>query len=57
MKVYAFVTAKGSLARVANKNMRFFDGDRLFVRAMKTLLKCKGIDRVFLDTRLEGIFV
>ena len=56
MKVYAFVPAKGSSERIANKNMRFLDGDRLFVRALKTLLKCKEIDRVFLDTESEEMY-
>jgi len=56
LNVYAFVPAKGSSERVANKNMRFLDGDRLFIRALKTLLKCKEVDRVFLDTESEEMF-
>ena len=32
MKVYAFVPAKGTSERVENKNMRFLDGERLYVR-------------------------
>ena len=56
MKVYAFVPAKGSSERVANKNMRFLDGDRLYVRALKTLLACREVDRVFLDTESEEMY-
>lgn len=56
MKVYAFVPAKGTSERVENKNMRFLDGERLFIRALKTLLKCKHIDKVFLDTESEDMY-
>lgn len=56
MKVYAFVPAKGTSERVENKNMRFLDGERLYIRALKTLLRCKEIDRVFLDTESEEMF-
>ncbi len=56
MKVYAFVPAKGTSERVANKNMLFLDGERLYVRALKTLLKCKEIDQVFLDTESDEMF-
>ena len=55
-RVYGFVPAKGSSERVANKNMRFLDGERLYIRALKTLLKCKEIDRVFLDTESEEMY-
>lgn len=56
MKVYAFVPAKGTSERVENKNMRFLDGERLYVRALKTLLRCKEIDKVFLDTESEEMY-
>ena len=56
MKVYAFVPAKGTSERVENKNMRLLDGDRLYARALKTLLKCKEIDKVFLDTESEEMY-
>ncbi len=56
MKVYAFVPAKGTSERVESKNMRFLDGERLFIRALKTLLKCKQIDKVFLDTESEDMY-
>lgn len=55
-KVYAFVPAKGTSERVENKNMRFFDGERLYIRALKTLLQCKEIDKVFLDTESEEMY-
>ncbi|MDR1554831.1 MAG: hypothetical protein LBS39_02250 [Campylobacteraceae bacterium] len=56
MKVYAFVPAKGTSERVENKNMRYLDGERLFIRALKTLLRCKEIDKVFLDTESEDMY-
>ncbi len=56
MKVYAFVPAKGTSERVENKNMRFLDGERLYIKALKTLLKCKEIDQVFLDTESEEMY-
>ncbi|MCD7780766.1 MAG: hypothetical protein LUH05_08870 [Candidatus Gastranaerophilales bacterium] len=56
MKVYAFVPAKGTSERVENKNMRFLDGERLYIKALKTLLNCKEIDKVFLDTESEEMY-
>lgn len=56
LKVYAFVPAKGTSERIENKNMRFLDGERLFAKALKTLLQCKEIDRVFLDTESEEMY-
>lgn len=56
MRVYAFVPAKGTSERIENKNMRFLDGERLYIRALKTLLSCKEIDRVFLDTESEEMY-
>lgn len=57
MKVYAFVPAKGTSERVESKNMRFLDGERLYIRALKTLLKCNEIDRVFLDTESDEMYL
>lgn len=56
MTVYAFVPAKGTSERVENKNMRFLDGERLYIRALKTLLDCKEIDKVFLDTESDEMY-
>lgn len=56
MKVYGFVPAKGTSERIDNKNMKFLDGERLYVRALKTLLKCKEIDKVFLDTESTQMY-
>jgi len=56
MKVYGFVPAKGSSDRVKNKNLRFLNGERLYIRALKILLKCKHIDKVFVDTESEEMF-
>ena len=58
MKVYAFVPAKGTSERVENKNMRFLDGERLYIRALKKLFACKNIDKVFcFDDRVGSAFV
>lgn len=56
MKVYAFVPAKGTSERIENKNKRVLDGDMLYVKALKTLLNCKEIDRVFLDTESTEMY-
>lgn len=56
MKVYAFVPAKGTSERVVNKNMKYLNGERLYIRALKTLLKCTEIDKVFLDTENEDMY-
>lgn len=56
MKVYGFVPAKGTSERIDSKNMRFLNGERLYIRALKTLLQCKEIDQVFLDTESEYMY-
>ena len=56
MKVYAFVPAKGTSERIENKNMRFLEGKRLYIRALETLLRCKEIDKVFLDSESEEMY-
>lgn len=56
MKVYAFVPAKGNSERVENKNKRILNGEMLYVKALKTLLQCKEIDKVFLDTESEEMY-
>ena len=56
MKVYAFVPAKGTSERVENKNLRYLCGKRLYERALRILLSCKEIDKVFLDTESEEMY-
>lgn len=56
MKVYAFVPAKSRSSRVPHKNMRILAGERLFIRALKILLRCKEIDKVILDSDSEEMF-
>ena len=56
MKVYGFVPAKGTSERIENKNMRFLDGKRLYIRALETLLQCAEIDEVYLDTESEEMY-
>lgn len=50
MKIYAFLPAKGHSERVTSKNNQILAGEKLYIRGLKNLLKCKNIDRVFLDT-------
>lgn len=54
--VYAFVPAKGTSERVVNKNTRFLNGTRLYIKALEILLQCKYIDKVFLDTESEEMY-
>ncbi|MCD8377818.1 MAG: hypothetical protein LUB59_03420 [Candidatus Gastranaerophilales bacterium] len=56
MKVYAFVPAKGTSERIENKNTRFLAGERLYIKALKTLLHCKEVDKVFLDTEKQQMY-
>lgn len=56
MKVYAFVPAKGNSERIKNKNMRILAGERLYLKALKILLACNEIDKVFLDTEMEEMY-
>ena len=56
MIVYAFVPAKGTSSRIENKNMQFLDGERLYINALKKLLQCKQIDKVFLDTESAAMY-
>lgn len=53
--VVAFVPAKGSSERIADKNLRILDGDHLFRRKLRQLLACKLIDTVYLDTESDVI--
>jgi regulator of RNase E activity RraA/CMP-N-acetylneuraminic acid synthetase len=53
--VAAFVPAKGSSERIADKNLRILDGDHLFRRKLRQLLACKAIDTVYLDTESDVI--
>lgn len=55
MKVVAFVPAKGSSSRVANKNVKLLDGKPLFLHTIEKLVSCDFIDEVFLDTESQEI--
>lgn len=46
----AFVPAKSHSSRIENKNMRILDGEYLFHRKLRQLVKCPLIDEVYLDT-------
>lgn len=51
--VAAFVPAKGTSERIANKNMQVLDGDHMFRRKLRQLLACPLIDTVYLDTESD----
>jgi CMP-N-acetylneuraminic acid synthetase/regulator of RNase E activity RraA len=53
MKVVAFLPAKGTSSRVANKNTRVFNGEPFFVFTLRKLLNCDFIDEVYLDSECE----
>ena len=55
MKIVAFVPAKGTSERVADKNMRILDGEHLFKRKLRQLLDCPRIDEVCLDTESDAL--
>jgi regulator of RNase E activity RraA/CMP-N-acetylneuraminic acid synthetase len=55
MKVAAFVPAKGSSQRVPNKNVMLLDGDPMFLRSLRKLIACKGVDEVWLDTESSEV--
>lgn len=49
-KVVALLPMKGHSERVSNKNMRDFGGRPLYHAVMQTLLKCKNIEKVIINT-------
>ena len=54
-KLYALLPMKGNSERVKNKNMRDFDGAPLYHAIVKSLLACKYIDKVVINTDSELI--
>ncbi|NOX36617.1 MAG: cytidyltransferase [Calditrichaeota bacterium] len=55
MKVAAFLPAKGSSARLPNKNTMLLDGEPMFLRNLKKLISIPCIDEVYLDTESPEI--
>lgn len=55
MKVVAFLPAKGSSARIQNKNVKLLDGKPLFLHTLEKLAACSFIDEVYLDTESDEI--
>ncbi len=55
MKVAAFLPAKGSSARIPNKNTMLLDGEPMFLRSLKKLSACPSINEVYLDTESREI--
>ena len=54
-KVVALLPMKGNSERVKNKNMKDFGGRPLYHAVMQTLLKCKNIEKVIINTDSETI--
>ncbi len=55
MKIVAFVPAKGTSERIANKNLQLLDGEHLFKRKLRQLLDCELIDEIYLDTETDDL--
>ncbi len=55
MKVAAFLPAKGTSSRVPNKTTMLLDGDPMFLRSLRKLIACAGVDEVWLDTESHEI--
>lgn len=55
MRIAAVVPAKGTSARIENKNLRILDGEFLFKRKLRQLLDCTDIDLVCLDTESDSL--
>ena len=53
--VVAFVPAKGTSTRVANKNIRLLGDKSLFLYVLDTLLTCHTIQEVYLDTEAQTV--
>lgn len=54
--VTAFVPAKGTSQRVPSKNMRVLGDKPLFLHVLDTLLRCRNIHQVYLDSDSDEIF-
>ena len=54
-RVVAFLPVKGESQRVANKNVRTFNGEPFFLFTLRKLLRCSQIDEVFVDSESEAI--
>jgi regulator of RNase E activity RraA/CMP-N-acetylneuraminic acid synthetase len=54
-RIVAFVPAKGSSERIADKNCAILDGDHLFRRKLRQLVACPLVDTVYLDTESDAI--
>ena len=54
-RVVAFVPAKGSSERIADKNLQLLDGEHLFKRKLRQLLDCPLIDEVVLDSDCDAL--
>src|SRR3989339_1095673 len=55
MKVAAFLPVKGHSERIENKNISLLGNKPLFHWMLESLLKCKNIDEVYLDTESQQV--
>jgi regulator of RNase E activity RraA/CMP-N-acetylneuraminic acid synthetase len=54
-RIVAFLPAKGFSDRVANKNMRAFNGEPFFCFMLRKLLACPVFDEVYIDSEDDNI--
>ena len=54
--VVAFVPAKGTSIRVVSKNIRKIGDKSLFLHVLDTLLTCRTIQDVYLDSEAQAVF-
>lgn len=54
-RVVAFLPVKGTSQRVANKNLRSFNGEPFFLFTLRKLLRCALISEVFVDSESDAI--
>ncbi len=55
-KIVAFVPAKGKSERVEGKNSKILGDKPLFLHVLDSLLSCRTIDEVYLDSEADFIF-
>lgn len=56
MRTYAFVIARGDRKDKKDKSNFILDGEKLYIKLLNTLLKCKEIDKIILDTNSEEMY-
>jgi CMP-N-acetylneuraminic acid synthetase len=55
VKINCIIPAKGKSQRISNKNLHKINGKSLIYLTCEKVLKCKNIDKVYLDTESQEI--